>query len=127
MTALRARAARAACALALAGGALAGLPAAAQAGRVELFACTVDGIRYDNRSWALERPLPPGILNDAACPLAGQNMGLQVDAGARTPEGTEAAFTFRAPPGARIVDFRLDRRLNYNDPPAEGSHQYYAL
>ncbi len=126
MPSLRARA-RAACALALAGAALAGAPAAAEAGRVEVLACAVDAVQYENRSWALERPLPPGILSDNACPLAGENIGLYVNAGARTPEGTEAAFTFRAPPGARIVDFRLDRRLNYNDPPAEGTHQYYAL
>lgn len=119
--------ARAAFAPALAAVALAGLPDAAQAGRVEIVACSVDSVANDNRSWALERPLPPGIFNDSACPLAGDSIGLNVGAGARTPEGTEGAYTFRAPSGTRIVDFRLDRRLNFNAPPAHGTHPYYAL
>lgn len=119
--------ARAACTLALAGAALAGLPGAAQAGRVEILACGVDGVQHDNRSWGLEAALPPGILNDNACPIAGANIDLHVEAGARTPDGAEAAYTFRAPPGTRIVDFRLDRRLIFDNPTEDGTHRYYAL
>jgi hypothetical protein len=102
-------------------------PGAARAGTFDVVACTVAGTTYDNRSFALEGPLPIGIENDKDCPVPTQNIDLGVRPGARTPDGAEATFAFRAPPGTSIAGFRLDRRLTFNDPAPAGTHRYYAI
>ena len=100
---------------------------AAHAGQVSIHACTVDGVLWDNRSWAPQSKPPQGIAVDDTCPQANQNMDLHADPGARTPEGSEADFTFRAPAGTTIADFRLERRVLFRDPVPEGTHRHYAL
>jgi len=106
--------------------ALAGAPAA-QAGLVPVYTCTVGGVLWDNRAWALEAPTPQGIAVDSACAQANRNIDLHASEGSRTPEGTEAALTFRAPEGTTIADFRLERRVQFRDPVPEGTHRHYAL
>ena len=106
--------------------ALALLPAAARAGTYEVYACAAGGGLFDNRSWTPGSAQPAGIATDLDCPAAGDFMALSVAAGATTPDRSEAALVFRAPAGTTIADFRLNRRLVYDNPAAEGHHAYYA-
>ena len=106
--------------------ALALLPAAARAGTYEVFACAAGGGFFDNRSWTAGSAHPAGIAEDLACPGAGDFMALSAAAGATTPDNSEAALVFRAPAGTTIADFRLNRRLVYDNPAVQGHHQYYA-
>lgn len=105
---------------------LALLPAAASAGTYEVYACDAGGALWDNRSWTIGSQQPAGIAFDTACPKAGQNIDLHVAAGATTPDNTEAALVFRSPAGTTIGEFRLNRRLIYNNGAVEGAHPYYA-
>ena len=106
--------------------ALALLPAAARAGTYEVYACAAGGGLFDNRSWTTGSAHPAGIAEDLGCPGAGDFMALSVAPGATTPDNAEAALVFRAPAGTTIADFRLNRRLVYDNPAVEGHHQYYA-
>lgn len=101
-------------------------PAAASAGTYEVYACAAANTQWDNRSWAPGSQRPAGIAFDTACPRAGDPIGLTAGAGATTPDGAEAALVFRAPAGTTIADFRLNRRLIYNNGPVQGAHAYYA-
>ncbi len=107
--------------------ALALFPAAASAGTYDVYACAAADTQWDNRAWTAGQATPAGIGIDTACPKAGDAMGLTVAAGAQTPDGKEAALVVRAPAGLTIADFRLNRRLVYNNGAAEGTHPYYAV
>ncbi len=99
----------------------------AQAGQFTVYACTWNGTVWDNRSWATEGGIPPGIGSDKECTMAGHRIDLRVNGDARTPNGAQATLAFRAPAGTTIADFRLDRQLIFQNQPVEGAHQYYAL
>lgn len=102
-------------------------PAAARAGTYEVYACAAANAYWDNRSWTQGAHTPAGIAFDLACPAkAGESIGLAAGPGASTPDGAEAAVVFRAAPGTTIADFRLNRRLVYDNGPVEGAHAYYA-
>ena len=102
-------------------------PAVARAGLVQIHTCQANGTTVENRSWGLEAAPPPaGIGADGGCP-AGGAIGLRVPSGARTADGAAAGFTFTAPPGSAVVDFRLERRLHYVPAHPEDTHAYYVL
>jgi hypothetical protein len=101
-------------------------PATAAAGTYEVYACAAANTQWDNRSWTPGQQSPAGIAVDTACPKAGDPMALTAGPGPGTPDAAEAALVFRAPAGTTIADFRLNRRLIYNNGPVEGAHAYYA-
>lgn len=100
--------------------------APAHAGQVTIRTCTVDGVRYDNRAWSVEGRAA-NVGADDSCSNADGNIDLHVAAGSQTPDGKEAAFTFHAPAGTTIADFRLVRRLIFSGDAPAGTHPYYAL
>ena len=101
-------------------------PAAAEAGPYHVYACTAGGVNWANRSWT-GAPVA-GFVVDTDCTAPATLVGLRIDGGAAIANGASATLTFTAPPGTAIVDFTIDRFLDFrSNPPLAGTRPLYAL
>jgi hypothetical protein len=101
-------------------------PAAAGAGTYHVYACNAGGASWANRSWS-GSPVP-GFVVDTGCAPTGTLIGLRIDGGKKIANGASAALTFTSPPGTAIVDFALDRHLDFrSNPPLQGTRPLFAL
>ena len=109
---------------AVAAGAL-GIAAPADAGTYTAYACNAAGTSFGNRSWtALTNP---AIVTDTACEQPGSLIGIRVDPGKRVASGAVAGLTYTSPAGTAIVDFTVNRQLDYKNPAVSGTHQLFTL
>ena len=105
----------------------AGVAAApADAGVYTVYACNAAGRQWDNRSWALVEPVG-GISADQSCITDDNNIGLNQTAGDRTADGEQASLQFESPKGTTIFDFRLTKRIVFNNPTQDGTHRYHVI
>jgi len=100
--------------------------APAQAGIYTVRACDAGGRLWDNRSWAVGAPVA-GITADQACPVAGRNIGLNAVPGGSTPDGEQASLEFLSPATTSIADFRLTKRIIFDNPTPDGTHRYHVI
>ena len=100
--------------------------ATAEAGTYHVYACTAGGASWANRTWT--GPPVAGLVVDTDCTASGSLIGLRIDGGKAIANGAAAALTFTSPPGTTIVDFSLDRHLDFrSNPPLENTRPLYAL
>src|SRR3954454_12773300 len=104
--------------------------AAAEAGTYDVNACSTPAGKFTNHSWAI---LVPGAdFDSATCSASDSRPQMVVQSLANTTyvPGRAATMTFRAPAGATIANFRLDRQLyefNPVDGAPTGSQELFSL
>jgi hypothetical protein len=105
-----------------------GLGAApARAGTYKVLFCNTPTGIFDNGSWS--GPKVAGIATDTSCPRAGTliGLGVPVSKNARIADGAAVPFTFTAPAGTTIADFRFTRTLQLTNTVASDTHGLYVL